>query len=487
MATTATTRAPARSLAPSALAGAAGSAALVAGALTVEVLLAAALVDARFLPLLLLLAATAALAFVFRFPAMTALGVVALTDFIFDPQFFPSFAAGPINVRLHEVILGALLLVALVRPRRRTWGGVAGAALACFLAAVAVSSLVAVSDQRVTLGNAVAWGRPFAMLAIFWVVVRLFPEPREWRLLLAGAGVLAAIGGLVALMIAAGSPIGDHIQTESERLARSQNGVGNVDRVRLPALSLGYALFWYEAVRIMGSRGWRRAGWSLLLAGNALAIVLSFNRNMWTGLILGLILLAVLGGAVLRTRLALAITVGVAALLLVGVVGAGLGQSAGVAAVAERGQTILQPSTVSQSSSIRDRERETRAAWRTAQDNLLVGVGPGASFGIVLSVPVGNNSFLRVPQLYLHNQYLYLLVVGGVPALLAFLLFLGESVRRAWSRTQRDPAILACGIGIASIMVSAIVAIYFSVEDMTLPLGLLAGVIVAATARLEEA
>ena len=486
MATTATTSAFGRSLTASALADAAGPAALVAGALLVEVLLAAALVDSRFLPLLLALVATAGLAFVFRFPVITALGVVILTDFVFDPQFFPSFAAGPVNIRLHEVILGALLLVALVRPRRRTWGGATGAALACFLAIVAASSLVAVNEQRASLGNVIAWGRPFAMLAIFWVVIRLFPEPRAWRALLLGGGVLAAVGGFVALMIAFGSPLGDQLQTPAEQLARKQNGVGNIDRVRLPALSLGYALFFYEVVRTMAARGWARVGWGALLAGNALAILISFNRNMWIGLTVGLILLAVLGGVAMRTRLALALTVGLAGIVLIGVVGAGLGQSAGVSALAQRGSTIIAPKEVSQESSLRDREAETRAAWHTAQDNLALGVGPGASYGVMLTVRVGSNSFLRVPQFFLHNQYLYLLVVGGVPALLAFLVFLVGTVRRAWSRTQRDPAIAACGIGIATIMMSAIVAIYFSVEDMTLPLGLLAGVIVAAAAGSED-
>ncbi len=50
---------------------------------------------------------------------------------------------------------------------------------------------------------------------------------------------------------------------------------------------------------------------------------------------------------------------------------------------------------------------------------------------------------------------------------------------RSLKRSPTDPAITACGVGIATIMISSIVAIYFSVEDMTAILGLLAGVIVA--------
>ena len=83
------------------------------------------------------------------------------------------------------------------------------------------------------------------------------------------------------------------------------------------------------------------------------------------------------------------------------------------------------------------------------------------------------------PQLFLHNQYLYLLLIAGIPGLIAFVLFLGVPVALAVRRVPRDPAIAACGVGIAMIMVSAIVAIYFTTEDMTAVLGMLAGILVA--------
>jgi hypothetical protein len=66
-----------------------------------------------------------------------------------------------------------------------------------------------------------------------------------------------------------------------------------------------------------------------------------------------------------------------------------------------------------------------------------------------------------------------------VPGLIAFLVFLIAPIRDAFERRPRDPAITACGIGLVLIMISALIAIYFTVEDMTAILGLLAGVIVA--------
>jgi O-antigen ligase len=317
------------------------------------------------------------------------------------------------------------------------------------------------------------------MLSFFWVVVRLFPEPEARRQLLVGGAVLAALAGVLSLPIALGWHLGDQLQTHGDQLVRKQHGLGEVERVRLPGLSLGYALFWYVGVRAVTSRGLHRALWAALLAGIVLGIAVSFNRNMWVGLAVGLLLLLVVGGVAVRARLTLALAVGAVGTLLIGLVGVGLGHSKVLGPLVERGQTVLRPSEVARESSLRDRERETERAWGKAVGHLTLGVGPGAAFGVFTFEKLGPNSFVLVPQLFLHNQYLYLLLIGGIPALLTFLMFLVRSLRTAWSRVPHDGSIAACGVGIAMIMMSALVAIYFSVEDMTTPLGLLAGVIAA--------
>ncbi|HET8863293.1 MAG TPA: hypothetical protein VFM94_08595, partial [Solirubrobacterales bacterium] len=147
---------------------------------------------------LLLLAGIAGIAFVFRFPLPTAFILFAFTDFVFYPTFF-AFEVGPLSIRPHELALAGLLVVALVRPRRQSWGGAPGAALAAFLAIVALAALLAVGDGRAPLTDVFNWGRPFAMLTLFYVVVRLFPSPEQRRLLLTGGAVLAAVAGVVAL------------------------------------------------------------------------------------------------------------------------------------------------------------------------------------------------------------------------------------------------------------------------------------------------
>jgi O-antigen ligase len=151
--------------------------------------------------------------------------------------------------------------------------------------------------------------------------------------------------------------------------------------------------------------------------------------------------------------------------------------------VIQRGATLFNLSKTKQEGSVTERERETEVAWSTATKNPIFGVGAGAPFGMLSQQRLGSASlitgYLEVPQLFLHNQYLYLVLVSGIFGLIAFVIFLGSCVAYALRRVPRDTAIAACGVGIAIVMISAIVAIYFSVESMTAVLGLLTGVIVA--------
>ena len=201
--------------------------------------------------------------------------------------------------------------------------------------------------------------------------------------------------------------------------------------------------------------------------------------------------MAIIGGSMVRSRISAALAVLAAAAILFVVFGGSGSNEKVVEPILDRGATILNPSKTTQENSLQDRAKETEKAWSTAQKHLLVGVGVGAPFGVEGTHLITSGSFLvgnnTEPQLFLHNQYLYLLLVAGIPGLIAFLLFLGLSIRAAWTRAPRDPAIAACGVGIALIMVSAFVAIYFATDDMTAMLGLLTGVIAAdATSRAAD-
>lgn len=419
---------------------------------------------------------------VFRFPLATAMVFFFFTDFVFYSTYY-AHNVGALSVRPHEVILACLMIVAAVRPQRRTWGGRTGAALAVFLALVACSAALAVLTGTASLTEAFNNARPLSLLCMFYVVVRLFPEPRERFLLLSGLAVFAAVTGVVSLLVALGAGFGSSLQAPGSQAVFSQEGLGSVKRVRLGGLSAAYALFWLVVVQIATRRGLGRFVWALLLGGITLAIAVSFNRNMWLGLVIGAVVMAVLGGAMLRRRMAFGIALAVAGLTLFLAIGASSTETTVVKPILARGDTLLNPGKTEKEGSLQSRGEETEKAWAVAQHHLLIGVGAGTEFGVFRTEPVTSGSFTigvkQIPQLYLHNQYLYLVLIAGVPGLVAFVIFLGGPIALAFRRRPRDPAIVACGVGLLLIMISSVVAIYFTVDDMTPVLGLLAGVLIA--------
>lgn len=478
MASTRTITAPISSAAVRLPPDAARLAAFLAAAVLLEIVVARGVAAGGISRPTLLLAGLGAIAFVLRFPPATALVFFCLTDFIFYPTFF-AFEIGPLSIRPHELALFGLLFLAAVRPKRQTWGGTPGIALAAFLGIVALAGGLALLDGRAPLTDVFNWARPFALLTFFYVVVRFFPEAHERRLLLTGAVSIAAVAGLVALIASLGAGFGDTLSGGGETIIKEEEGAAGLLRVRLAGLSAAYALFWFVVVRLLTPTGRsKRFGWALALVGMSLSIAISFNRNMWLGLIAGLVLMMVVGGPFVRNRLTAAIAVSLAGIVLLATLGSAT-ENRVLEPVVQRGSTLFNPRKVQQSSSLADRGQETRIAWPKAQRNLVTGIGPGVNFGVYNFDFVGPHSVKVEPQLFLHNQYLYLLLICGIPGLAAFLLFLAIPMARAVRRVPVDPAITACAVGIAMIMISAIVAIYFSVEDMTAILGLLTGVIVA--------
>jgi O-antigen ligase len=451
----------------------------------VELILAKGIVGPEISRYVFLFVGLFAVAFVFRFPMATALLFFGLTDFVFAPAYFAQ-NVGALSVRPHEVALLCLLALAFVRPQKRTWGGNVGAALAIFLALVALSGLLAVQAGDASFSDAFNWARPLSLLGFFYVVVRLFPSVHDRRVLLTGVAALAGLTGLVAIGVSSGSGLVPSFVDSARQAVTGQEGAESIDRVRLAGLSAGYALFWFAVVQAMVRQGRAQFAWALVVAGIAIDVALSFNRNMWLGLAVGAVLMAVLGGGLIRVRMAIGIAVIVAALALLVAAGSSTTETQVVQPIVKRGVTILNPGRTEREDSLQSRSRETAEAWETAQGNLLLGVGAGAPFGVEVEELSRSGNLIFgstvVPQLFLHNQYLYLVLIAGVPGLIAFLLFLGLPVVQSMRRSPRDPAIAALGVGIVLIMISSTVAIYFTVEDMTAVLGLLTGLIVADAA-----
>lgn len=449
-----------------------------------EVLLAGALATGRLTFLLLAALGALGLAFAFTFPMTVAVGTLVLGASVFHGQWF-EYSFGPLSANGAEVLLAALFVVALTRPRSRTWGGVAGTGLGVFLLLLGVATAVAVADGTVELLSSFAWGRVFLLFTYFYCVVRLFDDRESIARLLGWAAGIAAATGLVALYVSVASGPTSALQDPAEQFIREEEGLGIIQRVRLPGLSLAYALFWYAIVRAIRTHGSRRLLWTAATGGMFVNIAVSFNRNMWVGLTVGLVLMLLLAGPQVRRRLVGGLAA--AAVLFLLILPSQLGSEEKLTPLVKRGTSLTNPESLRAEASLQSRENETEVAWDVALDNPLIGIGPGVDFGVSFIEATGGGGWVRVPQLFLHNQYLYLMLIAGIPALAAFLAYLLASLRLAWAWRLRTPESAAWGVGLASIMLSAFVAIYFSAADMVFAISLLTGAIFVTRSDREEA
>lgn len=451
------------------------SVAVVLAVLGIEAVLAASIAEPRFQLLLPAATGAAAIALVFRFPAAAIMGLVALTASSFHEQFFgPGF--GPGSLRPYELLLGALLFVALVRPKRSTWGGTAGLGLALFLLLGVGSTLIAVSAGEIDLDKAYQWFRPFFLLTTFFVVVRLSEDEAAARRLLTGAAVVAAASAVVVLLLAYGDNLDDTFQDPGRQYISQQEGVKGVDRVRLPAVALAYGLFFYGISALLRSRGAARIGWALGLVALTIQLALSLNRNMWLGVGVGTLLLLALWNPRARGRLVVGLAVGAVGLTFLLSVGQVGGLNSVLKPLAKRGSSVA--AGLDAGSSLRERERETRQAWTTLGEHPVIGIGAGTPFGSFTSSQTSSGGFVRAPRRFVHNQYLYIALMAGIPGLLAFLLFLFVVLRTAFARGNRRPDLVACGVGVSVFALSAVVMLSFSSYNMLAAFALLSGCIV---------
>ena len=459
------------------------AAAFAAALLVADLGIALAIVEPRLHRLLLLGVAVVALALVFRFPmAATCFALVLLATVVEAQRFKIPF--GPIELRLAEVVVGALCLVALVRPRRAWWGGFAGVALLAFLAVLTLSSYLTIESGRASFNLVYVTARAFVPLVLFFVIVRLFPEPERVTRLLVMSVALAAIAGVIAVLAAApGSPVQEILNPDNSSTIRDREGFGIVNRVRLPGVALAYPLFWYTAVRTVHAERVQRLWWLTALAAMTVALALSFNRNQWIGLVLGLCCMLALSRVRARksfvTALVLFATVGMGAVLA----GTNISADSPVYPIVKRGTTLLDPQSEVRDSSLQDRVVESRLAIAAYKQHPFTGIGPGASFGSRSTSTDASGAVVRTEQNFLHNQYLFLLIIGGPLALLAFCAFLLAPAVSVLGRHDLDDGVVALAVGILLIMVSAIVSIAFADATSAAVVALLAGALVVLTQR----
>jgi O-antigen ligase len=241
----------------------------------------------------------------------------------------------------------------------------------------------------------------------------------------------------------------------------------------MPGLAMGYMLLWVALVWLVRGRGPKWV-WAVSIPWILVDVLISQNRNMWVIGVLALVLVLLIAGPRVRGRVIVSLVVLAGAIAaLVAFPSSGGTASTPLTPIITRASTILNPKAVSESSSASDRDYEDRTGWANAQHHLLIGIGPGVSYGATESTGSGS-SVAIVPRLFLQNQYLYILVITGIPGIACWLLFLLSTLRDAWSRgTPLEARLL--GISVLGVALTAIVQLSFTDGGYLTAIALCAG------------
>jgi hypothetical protein len=384
-----------------------------------------------------------------------------------------------LGIKIPELLLAAALLASgaqLARGEPRA-PSIATVLVGLFLTATAVGIYLGLTHGA-TLAEAVKAMRPMVFYAVFWPAVVAARDPRR-RLLVMRLGAIAAIAvvgfQLAQIQVGLERPL-FAFASGVEHLALTPQPDGFL-RVRPPALTLIYVVTIFAATYLLWGPRRQRLHVSLVCGVGALGVLLSLNRNMILGIVLGLAIAAVVvprRNRFLVAGLVLTLLAVTAISLVPGERGAGTTGS-----VIERVLSIGDVSEL-QSGTLSDRSYENRFALDVLKEEPLTGIGWGTPYGARFT-EYRNGRLVTEPRGFMHQQYLWIWMRTGLAGLLVLLILLGIALasavrwsrRRAWDdQSWLGPAVLASG---TAFVASATVGTYLTnPESIVVLMGVLA-------------
>jgi O-antigen ligase len=383
--------------------------------------------------------AAAVIALFARSPQLPFLAVVVLASTFADAYALPK--AGPLYLPEAVMFLG---LATLPFFRSTAPGGIVGAAVAGFLAAVMVGVVVA-TGHGVAVHDALLEARTPVLYTSFWLALSAARADRSRFLTLVGGAAVAVAVLSIAQFLLPGHVL---FRTGQLPVLTSDNGFL---RVRPPGLLLAYFGSIFGLAYFFWGGKQRRFRALLLVALFATAILISLNRNMIVGISVGLVTAFLLLPR--RTQAGIRIVAAaVAAVALVTVAGHGT--------VVERILSLGNRSYLQQTT-LADRAYEDVFARATIGRHPLSGVGFGVAYGAQARTASG----VIQPRAFVHNQYYELWLKTGLLGLLAFVASLAATAARAFRIARHGAeedrwvgaAALACVVAFAA---SSFVGIY---------------------------
>ncbi len=409
----------------------------------------------------------AAALIVVRKPELGLLGYLVITSTILDDARIPHVSIGFGSLTATDLILGLLFVVAIIRLLTERDFKLARTPLdlplLAFLGIALFSTLIAVQQSRVTLNQSLGQIRAIFSYATFFLVTNLVRSNAQLKSLVKGFFYLAiAVCFAMIAQYLLGTSV--HILPgRVETLTVQDASYSGITRVLPPGQSLIFFGF-ICLVGIMLSERIQQGTIvrSIQAALIGLAIILTFNRNFWIGIVIALAGMVILIGYKGRKRLTAFLLVGlVLASLLVPVIYAGPGGKAAslVNAFTARFETLLSGNPLSEDS-MQFRYIENAYAIPQIGHAPILGRGLGTTYR-----PFDNRLDWEEydGRGYIHNGHLWIMLQTG---LLGYAVFLFLSILvivrgiRSW-KSVVDPVLrgiyLAVPLAYLGIFIMAII------------------------------
>jgi len=341
-------------------------------------------------------------------------------------------------------------------------------AVAVFLGTVAAGVAVGVMNGA-SVHAAAFQMRYMLFYAAFWPALAALMRGRTLVFKLVGAGVCLVVALQVVQVLVGPSTTVFWIAASDVTSSLTQDTTGFL-RVRPPGLTTVYIVAAFALARVLwGPARGRAVGWWIAAVAIA-GVILSLNRNMLIGLVLG-ISVATLAA---RPRHRVAVMAAGLAMLLCAAVLATEGTAVGSNAVVARIASITNYSEL-RTQTLDDRYYENEKAIGQLHAHPIGGLGWGPPYGALLES--SDDGFLVTqPRSFMHEQYLWIWLRAGIVGLVALLTMLAFGVLTGirWSRARAREADAWLGAGVVVSLValaaSSNVAIYLTPPDSTVPL-----------------
>jgi hypothetical protein len=411
-----------------------------------------------------------------RRPEFALLAILVGTSSVFAERHMPRLSIGIGHLYPTDVLLAGLLLSVVLRAlldrRVRLVRTPLDVPMLGFVGWAALSTVLAVASAQVDRSMAVTEGRYLGYFLLFFAVTQLVRDRRALDRLVIGMAVLAA--GVTLMMVwqyfqdqpfAAGRV--EHLVTGGQQYA-------DITRMRLPGEPLLVTAFLAAAAALLSDRvGSARMGRLLACALFASGLVLTFDRSVWAGVGLALLLLLYLLGRG-RRLLGLLPPLAIAAAVIVLVIQFAPKSTVGRVATAalERVRTLVTAEALaSEQDTWQWRRFEYRHAVPQVFAHPLLGLGLGARYrpyvpGVDWEVEGPDAADAQREgydgRAYLHNGHLWLLLKTGIPGYLCFVWLMLRSLRRGLhsgprlGSAPRRGVVLGIGLAHVAMLIAAV-------------------------------